>query len=283
MNVLSSNRNWMKATPNIDSLSLSKMCLPGTHNAGSDWKASYAFLPGAHFLACQHDSFYAQLNHGARALDLRLACLSSKKGIDRFRFCHDKYLSSRTLGDLFRDLKQFLGENPDEFVILDFHELSSSEGQFNYKEFNDLIKFFIGSLIIETGETHRSLATLKRDSISKRVLLTGPSHPDLDYNLFAPQIEHQWVGKGSFLTGTLKSYITEVMQQSHSQWRPWSLSAAVYTVPIGPVDIHDELNEWFDPRKSDWASKCNIINVDFIEESNIVAYCREANIAKALM
>lgn len=275
-----SNRRWMTDTPAIDSLSLNTLTLPGTHNAGCDWQASYAFLPGAHFLACQHDSFYAQLCHGARALDLRLACLSNKQGIEKFRFCHDKYLSSRTLKDLFQDLKRFLSENPDEFVVLDFHELSNSEGSFDFKEFNGLIKFFIGSLIIERSDRHRSLGELKKNSNTKRVLLAGPSHPDLDYNLFTPGIEHQWVGKGSFLVGTLKNFIAQVVQQPPSQWSLWSLSAAAYTVPIGPVDIHDELNEWFDPSKSDWASQCNIINVDFIEESKIVSYCREVNIAK---
>jgi 1-phosphatidylinositol phosphodiesterase len=47
------------------------------------------------------------------------------------------------------------------------------------------------------------------------------------------------------------------------------------------VDIHDELNAWFDPSHSDWATLCNIISVDFIEESNIVSYCRTANLKKA--
>jgi 1-phosphatidylinositol phosphodiesterase len=36
----------------------------------------------------------------------------------------------------------------------------------------------------------------------------------------------------------------------------------------------------FDPQTSDWARKCNIINVDFIEESQIVNFCRVVNLLK---
>jgi hypothetical protein len=63
--------NWMAATPALDTLSLCELTLPGSHNAGCDWKASYPIIPGAHWLACQNDSFYAQLHNGARALDVR--------------------------------------------------------------------------------------------------------------------------------------------------------------------------------------------------------------------
>lgn len=37
---------WMADSPQIDNLSLFEMTLPGAHNAGCDWEASYALIPG---------------------------------------------------------------------------------------------------------------------------------------------------------------------------------------------------------------------------------------------
>ena len=36
----------------------------------------------------------------------------------------------------------------------------------------------------------------------------------------------------------------------------------------------------FNPQNSDWALKCNIINVDFIEESQLVEFCKVVNTLK---
>lgn len=51
---------WMAYSPQIDNLSLFEMTLPGAHNAGCDWEASYALIPGKNWLACQDVSFYSQ-------------------------------------------------------------------------------------------------------------------------------------------------------------------------------------------------------------------------------
>lgn len=275
-----SNHNWMASTPAIDTLSLSELSLPGTHNAGSDWKASYGLLTPRHFVACQHDSFYAQLNHGSRALDLRFVCMPKTQGIKKFRLHHGGFLSSRTLEDLLTDVRKFLSANPDEFIILDCHELSESEGDFDAKMFSDTIKDYIGPLVIRKGDAHQSLAKLKQASALRRILLAAPAHPDLDHELFTRQVRHQWNGTAAKSHATLKDYIGEVINDPPGKWSPWSLSAAAYFKLGGPVDIHDELDIWFDPSKNNWAAQCNIINVDFMEESKIVDYCRTANLAK---
>ncbi|WP_166219652.1 phospholipase [Pseudomonas atagonensis] len=281
MSTTYSNTNWMATTPSIDSLSLSELSLPGTHNAGSDWKASYALLPGKHFLACQHDTFFEQLANGARALDLRLACMAKEDGIKKFRFRHNSFLSSRNLHDLLTHVQRFLGLYPDEFIILDFHELADSEGEFDYKRFNQHVINYLGPRIIPKQNAHLSLAELKRISPLQRVLVAATSHFQLDDKLFCRKITHQWDEASSTKASNLRNYIERVVSNPPDSYFPWSLSAATYSVPIGPVDLHEELNIWFDPQNSNWASRCNIINVDFIEESNIVSYCRTANLAKA--
>ncbi|WP_426200820.1 phospholipase [Pseudomonas sp. TWP3-1] len=283
MNELDNNyskTNWMAATPAIDSLSICELTLPGTHNAGSDWRASYPiWAPPRHWLACQHDSFYAQLQHGARVLDLRLVYEPKAEGLARFRACHDKYPNSRTLGHIIDDVNNFLQKNPDEFILLDFHSLDGAD--FDYDYFNKMITHLLGRRLIPSRNMHLSLHQLKQVSAEQRVFVAARSHWELDSNVFLDYINHKWIGKALVSADELKFFIDKVLQTPPGSWAPWSLSATCYSALGGPVDIHDELNQWFDPTHSDWAARCNIINVDFIEESRVVEFCRAVNLAKA--
>lgn len=271
--------NWMAATPAIDTLSLCELTLPGTHNAGSDWKASWPLIPGAHWLACQHESFYAQLSHGSRALDIRLMYDADAPLLGKFCIHHNGYRNGRTLGHLVTDVEIFLQENPNEFIILDFHELKGD--QFDFVYFKSMMMHFLGRRIIPTKNLSLSLHQLKQISSMQRILVATPWNRALDQNVFHEQIKHKWSGSSITDAADLKQHIINVLKYPPGTWAPWSLSATSYTRSGGPVDIHDELDSWFDPKKSDWASKCNIINVDFIEESNIVSYCRTVNLTKA--
>lgn len=276
-----SPNNWMAVTPQIDSLSLLELTLPGTHNAGSDWQASYPFFgPPRHWLACQHDSFYAQLHNGARALDIRLSWDPKGVGLGKFRAQHNGFLNSRTLGDLLTDTRNFLDRNPDEFILIDFHQLEG-EG-FNLVYFHDMVIHLLGDRIIPAHNQHLSLGQLKRISTQQRVLVAAPLPREVNRSVFLEQVMHKWSGNGITHSDELQHYISEVMKSPPGTWRPWSLSATSYSALGGPVDIHRELDRWFDPQTSDWAINCNIINVDFIEESRIVAYCRAVNLKKAL-
>ena len=271
--------NWMSAHPAIDTLSLTELTLPGTHNAGSDWKASWPFIPGAHWLACQHQSFSAQLNHGARELDIRLMYDAGAPDPGKFRIHHNGYRNNRTLGNLVSDVQHFLRENPDEFIILDFHDLKGDP--FDYAYFNNMIKLFLGHCLIPRKNQSLSLHQLKKISPLQRVLVAAPWHPALDENLFIRQIEHQWSGSGITNAKELEKHIADVLKNPPGTWAPWSLSATSYSALGGPVDIHEKLDSWFDPKTSNWAEKCNIINVDFIEESQLVSYCKTVNLKKA--
>jgi 1-phosphatidylinositol phosphodiesterase len=272
-------KNWMSATPAIDTLSLAELTLPGTHNAGSDWKASWPLIPGAHWLACQHESFYSQLRHGSRVLDVRLTYDAGAQGLGKLCIHHNGYRNGRIFGHLFNDVERFLQENPNEFIILDFHELSGDAFDFDY--FNKMVMHFFRHRLIPAQHHTLSLGQLKQLSASQRIVVAAPRHRAIDSNVFIRQIEHQWSGIATTNVAELKQHITKVLRYPPGAWAPWSLSATSYSALGGPVDIHDELNAWFDPNNSDWATLCNIINVDFIEESNIVSYCRTANLKKA--
>ncbi|QHC96114.1 phosphatidylinositol-specific phospholipase C domain-containing protein [Pseudomonas sp. M20] len=279
MNTQYSNHQWMTATPAIDTLSLFELTLPGTHNAGTDWKASYPFFgPPRHWLACQHDTFYSQLRNGSRVLDIRLTYDQNAEGLGKFPMHHGGHRNSRTLGHLVTDINDFLAKNPDEFIIVDFHDLAGSN--FDFKYFNEIIIRFLGERLIPRGNRSLSLEQLKRISPMQRVLVAARSHQALHSGVFIDSINHQWSGKDITTAKELQQFIGNVLENSFSVWAPWSLSATSYSIAGGPVDIHSDLDVWFDPAKSDWAQQCNIINVDFIEESRIVEFCRAANLNK---
>ncbi|QZD68502.1 phosphatidylinositol-specific phospholipase C domain-containing protein [Pseudomonas sp. 3-2] len=272
--------NWMSTTPDIDSLNICELTLPGTHNAGSDWRATYPlFSPPRHWLACQHDTFHAQLNHGARALDIRLKYEANGKGARKFVMHHGGYTNSRTLEDLANDINNFLAKNPDEFIILDFHELKGNDFDFEY--FNNTIINLLGDRLVPRINQSLTLQELKRVSPKQRVFAAARSHWKLDYRVFHDQISHKWSENDITSPDELRQFIEKVMKNPPGTWNTWSLSATSFTSIGGPVDIHDQLNEWFDLDKSDWALKCNIINVDFMEESDLMEFCRVANVIKA--
>ncbi|SCZ39414.1 MULTISPECIES: phospholipase [Pseudomonas] len=271
--------NWMAATPAIDDLSLTEMTLPGAHNAGCDREASYAVPLAETWIACQDVPIYAQLNRGARALDLRLGYYAKADDMKKFQFQHSGYLSSRHLGDLVIEIESFLERNRDEFIILDFHELNKGSDEFDYQLFNDTLLKKLGDRIIPVENRHLALHELKAASPLQRLLVAAPYHHQLDRRYFCDRIPHSWINKEMVSVDDLYQYIKSVMKAPPGG-RPWSLSATCYGI-IGPLRILDELDNWFDPDKTEWAQRCSIINFDFIKNSRIVSFCRTANLAKA--
>jgi len=271
---------WMSATPVIDNLSFADLVLPGAHNAGVDKKASYAAPGVSHWAACQSNSFYYQLTQGARALDLRLEYEVSQKGVATFWFHHNGFRSSRSLENLVTGVIRFLQENPDEFILLDFHELTSDKQPFDFKELNRFLLTHLGDRMIPCSNAFLTLGELKQTSSAQRVLVATERHPDIDSSWFCRQIEHKWSGIATTSISELTTHITRVMKYPPSGW-PWSLSATSYSALGGPVNIRQQLDDWFDPTGRDWTLKSSIINADFFETSKLVQHCWTANVIKA--
>lgn len=271
---------WMSATPVIDALSLGQLILPGAHNAGVDKKATYAAPGVAHWVACQNTSFYQQLINGARALDARIEYETDARGVGTFWFHHNGYRSSRSLENLILQVIRFLQENPDEFILLDFHELRSTKTPFDHKEFNRLMLTHLGERIIPARHAYLSLGRLKQISRAQRVWVAAERQADLNDEFFLPIIRHKWSGIADASVSQLQTHIEQVMAHPPSGLTPWSLSATSYHLIGGPVDIKEHLDRWFDPVTGHWISKCSVINADFFEESNLVSNCRTANIIK---
>ncbi|WP_223480036.1 MULTISPECIES: phospholipase [unclassified Pseudomonas] len=273
--------SWMTQLPAIDSLSLAELVLPGAHNAGVDKKASYAAPGISHWAACQTHTFYYQLTQGARALDVRLEYVIGSNGVGTFWCQHNGFRSSRSLEDLITSVIRFLQENPDEFIVLDFHQLNAGNQAFDHREFNRLLMTHLGDRIIPYTNAGLTLGQLKRASHARRVLVAAEYHPSFDATLFCRYIPHEWSGIGTTSISELNAHISQVMRYPPTSDMPWSLSATSYHAVGGPVNIGEQLDQWFDPAVSEWILKCSIINADFFEASNLVSHCRMANLIKA--
>jgi 1-phosphatidylinositol phosphodiesterase len=273
--------HWMASASIIDTLALGDLILPGAHNSGVDKKATYA-VPGAgHWAACQNNSFYEQMRNGARAIDARIEYHVDSRGVGTFWFQHGGIRSSRSLENLIMQVIRFLEESPDEFVLLDFHELKSGNVDFDYREFNRFLSMHLGSRIIPSSNMHLNLGQLKQASRVRRVWLAATRHEALDRTWFLPEIEHRWSGIETTSVDELENHIARTIQAPPFGSMPWSLSATSYNIALGPVDIKEHLDRWFDPESGNWVLECSIINADFFEESRLVHNCRTANIIKA--
>jgi 1-phosphatidylinositol phosphodiesterase len=273
--------DWMSNTPAMDNLSLLELILPGAHNAGVDSKASYLTSQIKHWIVCQNDSFFYQLNNGARALDVRVEYEIDSRGVGTFWFQHNGYRSSRSLENLVMQVIRFLQENPDEFVLLDFHELKSTRTPFDYKEFNRFMLTHLGQRIIPSRHESLSLGQLKKASRKQRVWVATQSHPELSREWFISKVDHEWSHKSLTSVEDVEALIERATYDKRNAWSPWSLSATAYSVLGGPEVITGHLDRWFDPDANGWVFNCNIINADFFEKSRLVSNCRTANIIKA--
>lgn len=275
------SHNWMSNLPVLDALSLAELVLPGAHNAGVDKKATYATPGISHWAACQNHSFYYQLTQGARALDLRLEYEIGNNGVGTFWFQHNDFRSSRSLENLIMSVIRFLQENPDEFLILDFHQLNAGNQRFDHQEFNRLLLTHLGDRMIPSSNSSLTLGQLKKTSHARREMVAAQYHPALDATFFCQCIEHLWSGIGTTSVSELNAHITRVMKYPPGRSTPWSLSATSYHVTGGPVNIREHLDQWFDPALDDWILNSSIINADFFETSTLVRHCRTANLIKA--
>lgn len=272
---LHSTHDWMSNSSTIDVLTLGELTLPGAHNSGIDKQSWYVPQVVAHWVVCQNNSFLDQLNNGARALDLRIV----QETTGSYLFQHNGVNSKRTLNGLISALKTFLNANPDEFIVLDFHEMRSMASDLDQQAFVRIMMAELGERMIPAWNNRLTLAQLKKASAVQRLMVCTEISINRDY--FNPRVWHAWAGTDQTTTGALHGFIRGVLQSPPAGERPWSLSATSYTYFEGPVDIKKKLNEWFDPALSDWATKCSIINADFFEESNLVLHCRRANVIKA--
>lgn len=273
-------KQWMSNVLEIDRIKLTDVIWPGTHNSGMDKQAPNYDVVIGNWTTCQNDSFAWQLANGARAFDIRLGYTA---GHDQsvFYFHHNGYQSHRVIDELIDAVSTFLDQNPDEFIVFDFHQLGDGSKPFDAKKLNDLLVSRLGNRIIAPSDATKTVGELKRVSTRRRLVLAAAFVQGLDDDYFWPRITHKWSGEVFTDTTELERHISSTLQHAPYPTFLWSLSATSYGFLGGPQDIKNQINDWFNPTR-DWVTRCGIINTDFFDESDIVRYCWIATSMKAV-
>lgn len=273
-------QTWMSNVLDIDKLKLTDIVWPGAHNAGMDKQAPNDSALVGHWTNCQNDTFAFQLANGARAFDIRLGH-DTDADQPVFYFHHNGYRSGRVLDELIEAVLSFLDRNPDEFIVLDFHQLADGDKSFDFKKLSEHLVRRLGPRTILPVDGYNTVAQLKRSSPYRRIVMAAPAHPDMDGQYFWWQITHKWHGQAFTSTTQLHLHIATTLADAPYDGFLWALSATCYSLLGGPQDIKHQINDWFSTTRS-WVTRCSIINTDFFEESDIVRYCWSASSMKAV-
>ncbi|MGF6283027.1 hypothetical protein ABH912_001032 [Pseudomonas sp. BT76 TE3572] len=273
-------QKWMSNVLDIGRLKLTDIIWPGTHNAGMDKKAPNYEVVVGNWTTCQNDSFAWQLANGARAFDIRLGCTAGPV-VPVFYFHHNGYQSHRILDELIDAVTTFLDRNPNEFIVLDFHQLGDAAKPFDYQQLNKLLMRGLGSRLIRPSHARSTVEQLKRASSQRRIVMAAPAKPGLDSEYFWPKIPHKWNGKVFTDTLDLQSHIQTTLLGAPYETFLWSLPATCYSLLGGPQHIKNQINDWFHTSR-DWVTRCSIISTDFFDEADIVRYCWSATSMKAV-
>ncbi len=273
-------QKWMSNVLDIDQLKLTDIVWPGAHNAGMDKKAPNYEVVVGNWTTCQNDSFVWQLANGARAFDLRLGYTFGPVE-PVFYFHHNGFQSHRILDELIDAVSTFLDRNPDEFIVLDFHQLGIAGKPFDYRKFNDVLVRRLGLRIIPHSDALKTVGELKRTSSLRRIVMAAQGASGLDSKYFWPRITHKWRDQAFTDTTELHSHIATTLEDAPYETFLWSLSVTTYSLLGGPQHIKSQINDWFSTTR-DWVTRCSIINIDFFDECEIVRYCWIASSMKAV-
>jgi hypothetical protein len=102
-----------------DSIQINRIAIPGTHDAASWTHNESANFPP--FTWAQRLNFLEQLNIGIRVLDMRIGWRSSWSR-DLIMFHGPAPVNDQSLDDVLVDVRGWLDNNPNEFVILIFQQ-----------------------------------------------------------------------------------------------------------------------------------------------------------------
>lgn len=263
-------KTWMSHILDVGRLKLTDIVWPGSHNCGMDKKAPGYDPVLGNWTACQNDSFAAQLANGARALDIRLG-FNSGTTASAFYFHHNGFKFNRTFNELIDAVNAFLDQNPDEFILLDFHHLGDGDKSFDYARFHDVLIQGLGQRLIASTQAPLTVQQLKQASSKRRVIAAVPARRELDDDIYWPRIPHKWQGSSFPNPEDLSRHITTQLAKAPYSFL-WSLSVTGYTPLFGPSHLEDQINQWFHASLG-LINRCSIINIDFFEESQIVRNC----------
>jgi len=287
---------WMTdMAAELSHLSLDKLALPCSHNAGSDVRAIGPIADK--WAACQDGRFSQQLAAGSRVLDLRLIDKSYKKTVGNnfpayvfkevFKF-HHGLAEGRDLKDLIDDVLGFTNANPHEIVVLDFHSFDKGE-RFAHDSIRRCLKYFtpLKSRLIPRRAWNMTLGEISVNYPGANVILS------FDYELPLPwdenwidqeclwgNISHKW-SKDMSEKG-IENLVAQTMVAPPLVFSFWSLSACVYD--NGPKHLRADHPIRIKTFQTGYTN-ASIVMADFVERketrSSVIDQCIALNRKRA--
>lgn len=298
--------NVLRDKPSWGALTLDKLFLPGSHDSGT-FNMVDVGIPNV-YNQTQARGFVEQLTAGVRWLDFRVGYYPSyENGKEGPFFCvHAAYGSWSAVSTALQDIRQWMQAHPKELVFLNFKWEGPETAGKVWKSGDDTIwadslKTRVLQMAYDTllplgvlpraqhaamtvdGMTHGGYRCVLATSASYDPLTAaGGSGSPPGGDPICPGVQYDWFDK---------YYIDDLipaLTASLSTPRTWMWAAGTVLTPNADgripwgvysltMDAIDKLNGWI----RGYADQLNVVPVDFVEASVVLALVEEINKARA--
>ncbi|XP_063622190.1 PI-PLC X domain-containing protein 3 isoform X1 [Cydia splendana] len=291
-NCLKIQPSWMEDNPEINKLRIGELALAGTHNAGA-WRfdTEISTVSRDSFVLCQDRSIWAQLVHGIRYFDFRVAYYDFYPNEDDRYWLNHNLIRVRPLVPLLKEIRAFL-DSTKEIVFLDahhfpigFYEPDGSPIRAVHQGLIQLVQRELGPHVafardFGTGAGTRGPTVQSLLDADKRLLFSYVDNAIVSENNWLwPILPHLWANTNN--PTELFTYLDQAIGAVHqSNARSPMHSAMAQTTPT-VLDIlflrgslrnnADAVNRNVTQRLlTRWRQNANIVSTDFFLANDVV-------------
>lgn len=262
--------------------SLTKVALPGTHDAGaSTHNGAMAENIVGRWAFTQDETLWQQLVLGARYMDMRIGYYENRE--EKFYVHHGEVVIAPLQGYL-DDVVKFMSQT-QEIVIFDIHDLNNGfDGHpERHAELISILESNFGEwMASNTLEPNPTMGELWREGA--RLIVTYPSQENANSDYLWGSVYHLW-GDANTLDD-LEAFLYTGIPQQVNRGSLWSamaeLTPSATDVVVnkwgglrGAANITNfPVTNWF---RRDWWDQVNIVSMDFLAHSDVVSVAVEAN------
>ncbi|KAJ9599936.1 hypothetical protein L9F63_009764 [Diploptera punctata] len=268
---------WMSdMKPQLSSLLLRHIFLPGTHDAGS--YTEYTAAEGNNLIfkytITQEEDILSQLINGIRYLDIRVGYYPNT---DEKWYLNHGVISIHPLRDILEDVQTFM-EKTNEIVILDFHEfpVGFGSGLDVHKQLVEYLTTELGEYAASPGLTWD--ATLGDIwTLGKRLVVSyNNNNMVASSTILWSAVDQKWGDVQS--AADLYTYLAQVMASSPPAIG-WSANSELTPKALDIVNdtfhglrnmaemVNRNVTEWF---RGEWGQRANIVSADYFRATGLV-------------
>ncbi|XP_047990190.1 PI-PLC X domain-containing protein 3 isoform X2 [Leguminivora glycinivorella] len=291
-NCLKIQPSWMEDNPDINRLRVGELAIAGTHNAGA-WRfdTEISTVSRDSFVLCQDRSVWAQLVHGIRYFDFRVAYYDFYPDQDDRYWLNHNLIRVRPLVPLLKEIRAFL-DGTKEIVFLDahhfpigFYEQDGSPIRVVHQGLIQLVQRELGPHVafsrdFGTGAGTKGPTVQSLLDANKRLLFSYVDNAIVSENNWLwPTLPHLWANTNN--PSELYSYLDRAIGSvNQSNARSPMHSAMAQTTPtvLDILFLRGSLRENADAvnrnvtqhLQTTWRKNANIVSSDFFLGNDVV-------------